>query len=69
MYPATFALRLMYKDFGLIMDTARELSVAMPIASAARRLAIEHGQQAATGRDEDFSSVIRAMEQMAGTPQ
>jgi 3-hydroxyisobutyrate dehydrogenase-like beta-hydroxyacid dehydrogenase len=69
-YPATFALSLMYKDFGLIMDTARELSVPMPITSAAQQVcAIEHGQQSAAGHDEDFSSVIRAMEQMAGTPQ
>ena len=58
-YPATFALRLMYKDFGLIMNTATELSVPMPITAAAQQVcAIEHGQQSASGRDEDFSSVI-----------
>jgi 3-hydroxyisobutyrate dehydrogenase-like beta-hydroxyacid dehydrogenase len=69
-YPATFPLRLMYKDFGLIMNRAMQLSVPMPVAAAAQQVcAIEHGHQSATGRDEDFSSVIRAMAQMAGIQQ
>jgi 3-hydroxyisobutyrate dehydrogenase-like beta-hydroxyacid dehydrogenase len=66
-YPATFPLRLMFKDFALISRQAMELSVPMPITAAAEQVcAAEHARQAATARDEDFSSVIRTMEQMAG---
>jgi 3-hydroxyisobutyrate dehydrogenase len=65
-YPATFPLRLMYKDFSLISQRALELSVAMPsTAAAAQVCAVEHarhGDQA----DEDFSAVIRTAQQMAG---
>jgi 3-hydroxyisobutyrate dehydrogenase-like beta-hydroxyacid dehydrogenase len=66
-YPAAFALRLMYKDFGLIVDTALELSVPMPATAAAVQVAAaEHGRQVAAHSDEDFSVVIRAMERLAG---
>jgi 3-hydroxyisobutyrate dehydrogenase-like beta-hydroxyacid dehydrogenase len=65
-YPATFPLRLMYKDFGLISQRALELSVPMPsTAAAAQVCAVEHalhGNEA----DEDFSAVIRTAQQMAG---
>ena len=61
-YPPTFPLRLMSKDFGLILDTARRLSVAMPATTAAEQVsAAEAARQRASGRDEDFSSVVRAM--------
>jgi 3-hydroxyisobutyrate dehydrogenase-like beta-hydroxyacid dehydrogenase len=66
-YPATFPLRLMLKDFGLILGSAMELSVPMPATGAAQQVCVaEHTRQSAAGRDEDFSSVIRAMEQAAG---
>jgi 3-hydroxyisobutyrate dehydrogenase-like beta-hydroxyacid dehydrogenase len=65
-YPATFPLRLMYKDFSLISQRALELSVAMPsTAAAAQVCAVEHAQHEAPG-DEDFSAVIRTTQQMAG---
>jgi 3-hydroxyisobutyrate dehydrogenase/glyoxylate/succinic semialdehyde reductase len=65
-YPATFPLRLMYKDFGLISQRALELSVAMPgTAAAAQVCAVEHARHEARG-DEDFSAVIRTAQQMAG---
>ncbi len=65
-YSATFPLRLMSKDFGLILDRARELSVPMPATVAAQQVYIaENARQSLTGRDEDFSSVIRSMEQAA----
>jgi 3-hydroxyisobutyrate dehydrogenase-like beta-hydroxyacid dehydrogenase len=65
-YPATFPLRLMYKDFGLISQLASELSVAMPSTTAAAQVcAVEHAQHEAQ-KDEDFSAVIRTTEQMAG---
>ena len=65
-YPATFPLRLMYKDFSLISQRALELSVAMPsTAAAAQVCAVEHARHEAQG-DEDFSAVIRTAQQMAG---
>ena len=66
-YPAAFALRLMFKDFGLIVETAMELSVAMPATAAAVQVAAaEHARQVAAHSDEDFSVVVRAMERLAG---
>jgi 3-hydroxyisobutyrate dehydrogenase-like beta-hydroxyacid dehydrogenase len=57
----------MFKDFGLIVQTALELSVPMPATAAAVQVAAaEHARQVAAHRDEDFSVVIRAMEQLAG---
>jgi 3-hydroxyisobutyrate dehydrogenase len=69
-YPPAFPLRLMLKDFGLILDTAQGLSVAMPATAAARRVcAAEAARQRASGRDEDFSSVVRAMEETASVAE
>jgi len=66
-YPPAFALRLMLKDFGLIMETALELSVPMPATAAAVQVAAaERGRQLAAHSDEDFSVVVRAMERAAG---
>lgn len=66
-YPAAFALRLMLKDFGLILETAMELSVPMPATAAAVQVAAaEHARQLAAHSDEDFSVVVRAMERLAG---
>jgi len=66
-YPAAFALRLMFKDFGLIVETAMELSVPMPATAAAVQVAAaEHARQLAAHSDEDFSVVVRAMERSAG---
>jgi 3-hydroxyisobutyrate dehydrogenase-like beta-hydroxyacid dehydrogenase len=63
-YPPAFPLRLMLKDYNLILDTAMALRVAMPATAAAEQVsATELARQWAAGRDEDFSSVVRAMEQ------
>ena len=65
-YPASFPLRLMYKDFGLISQRALELSVPMPSTAAAVQVcAVEHAWHGAR-EDEDFSAVIRTAQQMAG---
>jgi 3-hydroxyisobutyrate dehydrogenase-like beta-hydroxyacid dehydrogenase len=65
-YPATFPLRLMYKDFGLISQSALELSVPMPSTAAALQVcAVEHARHG-DREDEDFSAVIRTAQQMAG---
>lgn len=55
-YPENFALASMRKDFSLIMRLAAELSVAMPSTAAAL----------AQGHDEDYSVILRFMEQMSG---
>jgi 3-hydroxyisobutyrate dehydrogenase-like beta-hydroxyacid dehydrogenase len=66
-YPAAFALSLMFKDFGLILDTAKALSVPMPATAAAVQVAAaENARQTAAHSDEDFSVVVRAMERAAG---
>jgi len=66
-YLAAFPLRLMFKDFGLILETAMELSVPMPATAAAVQVAAaEHARQLAAHSDEDFSVVVRTMEQLAG---
>src|SRR5437899_4586016 len=58
-YPPTFPLRLMFKDFGLVLDMAMHLAAAMPITAAAQQVcAVEFARQSAAGRDEDFSSVV-----------
>jgi 3-hydroxyisobutyrate dehydrogenase len=52
-YPAAFSLQLMFKDFGLILQQALELSVPMPItAAAAQGCAAEHTLQHAAHNDE-----------------
>jgi 3-hydroxyisobutyrate dehydrogenase len=66
-YPATFALRLMSKDFGLVLRLAESLSVAMPSAAVARQMDIIE-QARSGGREEDFSAVIRTLHELAGVP-
>jgi 3-hydroxyisobutyrate dehydrogenase-like beta-hydroxyacid dehydrogenase len=61
-YPPAFPLRLMAKDYRLILDTAASLNAAMPATAAAQQVsAQELVRQLARGRDEDFSSVIRTL--------
>jgi 3-hydroxyisobutyrate dehydrogenase-like beta-hydroxyacid dehydrogenase len=61
-YTAQFPLRLMQKDFGLILSKAAELGISMPATEAA---AESNTSEAARGDEEDFSAVIRLMEQAA----
>jgi 3-hydroxyisobutyrate dehydrogenase len=65
-YPPAFPLRLMFKDFGLIVDTAMHLAATMPSTAAAQQMcAVELAQHSAAEAEEDFSSIIRTMERMA----
>jgi 3-hydroxyisobutyrate dehydrogenase-like beta-hydroxyacid dehydrogenase len=65
-YPPAFPLRLMFKDYRLILDTAMGLPAAMPATAAAEQvIAAEFARQSAAGRDEDFSSVVRTMERIS----
>ena len=60
-YTPQFPLRLMRKDFDLILSKAAELRVEMPATrAAAERNAVE----AVQGGEADFSAVIRLMEQL-----
>ena len=60
-YTAQFPLHLMGKDFDLILSKSAELGVDMPAtAAAAERNSVE----AVHGGEEDFSAVIRLMEQL-----
>jgi 3-hydroxyisobutyrate dehydrogenase-like beta-hydroxyacid dehydrogenase len=62
-YPIQFALRLMWKDFGNVMRLAQEYQVPLPATAAAHQMATVAQTH---GVDEDFSAVIRTMEELAG---
>jgi 3-hydroxyisobutyrate dehydrogenase-like beta-hydroxyacid dehydrogenase len=59
-YAPQFPIRLMSKDFGLILTAAVECGLSMPATEAA---AVVNSAEAETGGEEDFSAVIRRMEQ------
>lgn len=61
-YSPQFPLRLMNKDFGLILDRAAELGAPMPATAAAHQI---FAARTAVNGDEDFSSVIDEMEHQA----
>jgi 3-hydroxyisobutyrate dehydrogenase-like beta-hydroxyacid dehydrogenase len=68
-YSAQFPLRLMNKDFRLILDKAGELGAPMPATAAALQI---NAARTAVNGNEDFSSVISEMERLArvhGNPQ
>ena len=61
-YSAQFAIRLMNKDFGLVLATAAAAKVPMPATAAAYQMNVaEFGE----GKEEDFSAVITLMERLA----
>jgi 3-hydroxyisobutyrate dehydrogenase-like beta-hydroxyacid dehydrogenase len=62
-YPVQFPLRLMWKDLGNVLLLAQQRAVPMPTTAAAQQAcAIEQVK----GLEEDFSAVIRTMEELAG---
>lgn len=62
-YSVAFAMRLMDKDFGLILREAQALDVPMPATAVAEQMcAVEQ----ARGVEEDYSATIRLMERLAG---
>jgi 3-hydroxyisobutyrate dehydrogenase-like beta-hydroxyacid dehydrogenase len=62
-YPTQFALSLQHKDLGLILSEADEISVSMPATAVALQM---YTAALAKGMDEDFSIMIKFMEQLAG---
>jgi 3-hydroxyisobutyrate dehydrogenase-like beta-hydroxyacid dehydrogenase len=65
-YSPQFPVRLMHKDFGLVLDAAAQLGLSMPATEAAAAI---NSAEAESGIEEDFSAVIRRMEQEAGVEQ
>ena len=61
-YSPQFPLRLMRKDFALVLSAAAQFGLSMPATEAAAAINFE---EAASGNEEDFSAVIRRMEQQA----
>src|SRR2546426_6638540 len=61
-YSAQFALRLMNKDFGLVLETATAAKVPMPATAAAFQMNVAEFNE---GKEEDFSAVIKLMERLA----
>jgi 3-hydroxyisobutyrate dehydrogenase-like beta-hydroxyacid dehydrogenase len=59
-YTPQFPLRLMRKDFGLIVAAAEKSGLFLPATESA---AAVNAAEAANGREENFSTVIRLMEQ------
>jgi 3-hydroxyisobutyrate dehydrogenase-like beta-hydroxyacid dehydrogenase len=62
-YSPQFPLRLMNKDFELILKAAAQEHVSMPATEAAFRV---NAEELANGDEEDFSAVLRRMEKVAG---
>jgi 3-hydroxyisobutyrate dehydrogenase-like beta-hydroxyacid dehydrogenase len=61
-YSPQFPIRLMNKDFGLILDLANAVGARMPATGAAFEI---NARQADEGAEQDFSAVILQMEKRA----
>jgi 3-hydroxyisobutyrate dehydrogenase len=61
-YSPQFPIRLMNKDFGLILELAATLGAQMPAAGAAFEI---NARQSDEGAEQDFSAVILQMEKRA----
>jgi 3-hydroxyisobutyrate dehydrogenase-like beta-hydroxyacid dehydrogenase len=62
-YTPQFPLRLMNKDFTLILKAAAEARIPMPATEAAFYV---NAEELASGEERDFSAVLRRMEEVAG---
>jgi 3-hydroxyisobutyrate dehydrogenase-like beta-hydroxyacid dehydrogenase len=62
-FSTQFPIRHMHKDLSLVLKLAGEHGVAMPATAVSQQMcAIEAGR----GKDEDFSAVLRLMEELSG---
>jgi 3-hydroxyisobutyrate dehydrogenase-like beta-hydroxyacid dehydrogenase len=61
-YAPQFPVRLMRKDFDLILHAAAQFGFSMPATEAAAKVNLA---EAASGHEEDFSAVIHWMEEQA----
>jgi len=62
-YTSQFPIRLMKKDFGLALSAAAHAGLSLPATEAA---AAVNAAETVSGGEEDFSAVVRRMEQEAG---
>jgi 3-hydroxyisobutyrate dehydrogenase-like beta-hydroxyacid dehydrogenase len=62
-YTPQFPLRLMNKDFQLILKAAAEAHIHLPATEAAFRV---NSEELARHNEDDFSAVLRRMEEVAG---
>jgi 3-hydroxyisobutyrate dehydrogenase-like beta-hydroxyacid dehydrogenase len=62
-YKPQFPLRLMNKDFQLILKEAAATHITMPATEAAFRV---NSEELAHHNEDDFSAVLRRMEEVAG---
>ena len=62
-YSPQFPLRLMNKDFRLILEAAAHEHIVMPATIAAFRV---NDDELAHDQEEDFSAVLKQMEEVAG---
>jgi 3-hydroxyisobutyrate dehydrogenase len=62
-YTPQFPLRLMNKDFQLILKAAAEAHTSMPATEAAFRV---NSEELVQHKEDDFSAVLRRMEEVAG---
>jgi 3-hydroxyisobutyrate dehydrogenase len=62
-YSPQFPLGLMNKDFQLILEAAAREHLRLPATEAAFRV---NSDELTQGKDEDFSAVLRRMEELAG---
>lgn len=63
-FDANFSLKWMHKDVGLMLESAQELDVPLPITALTRQM-FQAGISSGFG-EEDFCSSIKVMEQWAG---
>ena len=61
-YKPQFPVRLMHKDFGLVLAAAAHAGLSMPTTEAAATI---NAAEVASESEEDFSVVIRRMERLA----
>jgi 3-hydroxyisobutyrate dehydrogenase-like beta-hydroxyacid dehydrogenase len=61
-YTPQFPVRLMRKDFGLVLAAAAQFGLSMPATEASAAI---NSAEAASESEEDFSAVIRLMERSA----
>jgi 3-hydroxyisobutyrate dehydrogenase-like beta-hydroxyacid dehydrogenase len=61
-YAPQFPVRLMHKDFGLVLAAAAHAGLSMPTTEAAARI---NAAEFEFESEEDFSAVIRRMERLA----
>jgi 3-hydroxyisobutyrate dehydrogenase-like beta-hydroxyacid dehydrogenase len=62
-YTAQFPIQMMRKDFGLALSAAARAGLSLPATGAA---AVVNAAESRSSGEEDFSAVIRYMEQRAG---